>query len=108
MVVLRLATCCIYIFFTSCTPCFLHFTCFTADAKPAGFGRNDPNANPYLPPPTGRMKFSLNPFVMGAELCGPKICAQITCCLLCIASIAVMIFCGPVFNFITAFILAHI
>lgn len=30
-----------------------------------GFGRRDPNHTPVLPPPVGRLKFSLNPFVMG-------------------------------------------
>jgi hypothetical protein len=28
-----------------------------AEKIPAGFGRSDPNANPLLPPPTGRLKF---------------------------------------------------
>ena len=28
-----------------------------AQKIPAGFGRSDPNANPELPPPTGRLKF---------------------------------------------------
>ena len=27
-----------------------------------GKGREEPNVNPYLPPPVGRMAFSLNPF----------------------------------------------
>lgn len=27
-----------------------------ADARPAGKGRSEPNTNPFLPPPTGRMK----------------------------------------------------
>lgn len=76
-----------------------------ADTTPAGFGRGAPNQNPFLPPATGRMKFSLNPFVMGAELCGPKICAQITCCLVLIAFVAVMIFCNPAFNFVIAILL---
>jgi hypothetical protein len=30
-----------------------------------GFGRLDPNHTPTLPPPTGRLTFSFNPFVMG-------------------------------------------
>lgn len=87
---------------------FCIFSYYTADKLPAGFGRNEPNANPKLPKPTGRLKFSLNPFVMGADLCGPKICAQITCCLVCIGIICIMLFCGPVFNFVTAFLLAQI
>ena len=65
---------------------------------PAGFGRTDPNTNPVLPPPTGRMKFSINPFTMGSELCGPALCAQITCCLVVAAVIALCIFCAPVGN----------
>jgi hypothetical protein len=44
------------------------------------------------------MKFSLNPFVMGSELCGPKICAQLTCCLMCIGVILASIFCQPAIN----------
>jgi hypothetical protein len=28
----------------------------SATAAPAGLGRSEPNANPFLPPPTGRMK----------------------------------------------------
>jgi len=33
-----------------------------------GFGRNDPNHSPLLPPPTGRLTFSWNPFVMGTPI----------------------------------------
>ena len=73
-----------------------------ATSIPAGLGRTDPNANPYLPPPSGRLKFSLNPFVMGSELCGPALCAQFTCCLICTVIILLMIFCSPVFNFVIA------
>jgi hypothetical protein len=29
-----------------------------------GEGRNEPNINPYLPPPQGRFEWSLNPFKM--------------------------------------------
>jgi len=78
------------------------------DTAPAGFGRTDPNTNPYLPPPTGRLKFSLNPFVMGSELCGPKICAQLTCCIVCAGIIALMIFCQPVLNLFVYLFIAYI
>ena len=37
---------------------------------PVGAARNDPNTNPFLPPPVGRLTFSWNPFVLGSELCG--------------------------------------
>ncbi|CAM9674905.1 unnamed protein product, partial [Phaeothamnion confervicola] len=43
-----------------------------AAVQPVGFGRSEPNNTPYMPPPAGRLKFSFNPFVMGAELFGPK------------------------------------
>jgi hypothetical protein len=42
-----------------------------------GIGRSEPNANPKLPPPTGRLKLSLNPFVMGFRLLGPKLCGRL-------------------------------
>ncbi len=29
-----------------------------------GLGRDEPNINPYLPPPIGRFQWSLNPFTM--------------------------------------------
>jgi len=33
-------------------------------AKPVGPGRENPNMEPYLPPPIGRIQFSLNPCKM--------------------------------------------
>lgn len=65
---------------------------------PAGAGRSEPNSNPFLPPPVGRLKFSLNPFTMGSALCGPKRCAQLSCCICCILFILFMIFCQPFIN----------
>ena len=32
---------------------------------PVGAARSEPNTNPYLPPPVGRLKWSWNPFVLG-------------------------------------------
>lgn len=43
-----------------------------ADAQPVGAARNEPNQNPYLPPPAGRMKMSFNPFRLSMSLLGPK------------------------------------
>lgn len=34
------------------------------ELDPVGMGREEPNKNPTLPPPTGRMSFSLNPYTM--------------------------------------------
>lgn len=39
----------------------------------AGEGRSEPNANPYLPKPTGRLSFTLNPVLMLYRLLGPKV-----------------------------------
>jgi len=33
-----------------------------AEACPVGKGRNEPNINPYLPAPVGRMQWSWNPY----------------------------------------------
>ena len=35
-----------------------------AKSNPVGKGRTEPNHSPYLPPPTGRISWSLNPFKM--------------------------------------------
>jgi len=75
-----------------------------ADADPVGSGRNEPNHNPFLPPPVGRIKFSLNPFVMGSELLGPVLCGKITCCLMCVAVMLLLIFCQPVLNLVIALV----
>ena len=53
------------------------------DNRKAGYGRSDPNENPTLPKPVGRLKFSLNPCVAIYSLLGPRLCRQLSC-LLCI------------------------
>jgi hypothetical protein len=35
-----------------------------AAANKVGDGRSEPNHSPYLPPPVGRLTFTLNPFAM--------------------------------------------
>ena len=40
-------------------------------------GRDEPNRHPKLPPPTGRLAFTLNPFVMGWRLLGPTYCMRV-------------------------------
>lgn len=44
-----------------------------ADQVKVGKGRDEPNCNPFLPPPIGRIRFSLNPFVLIGQLVGPRI-----------------------------------
>jgi len=53
-------------------------------ARPVGTGRDEPNTNPYLPPPFGRFTFSYNPFSILNQLFGPKVVCLIICCCCCI------------------------
>jgi len=44
----------------------------------AGPGRSDPNMNPFLPPPEGRLNLSLfHPWDMLRDICGDKIARKI-------------------------------
>ena len=65
------------------------------DGLPAGKGRGEPNRNPTLPKPVGRLKFSLNPFKMLSQMIGPKYCGKLArgcCCLLCLVITVLMIY----------------
>ena len=65
-----------------------------ADLHPVGKGREEPNMNPYLPPPVGRIRFSLNPFTMLNQLTGPKFrkkCYMICCSTICIVYLIFML-----------------
>ena len=65
-----------------------------ADLHPVGKGRDEPNMNPYLPPPVGRVKFSLNPFKMLNQLTGPKFrkkCYFIVCMICLVVYLIFMI-----------------
>ncbi|EQC29478.1 hypothetical protein SDRG_12726 [Saprolegnia diclina VS20] len=71
-----------------------------AKVQTVGFGRSDPNNSPFLPPPAGRLKFSMNPFYVFNELLGPKICHRVMCCLCCVLIMVLMYFLGPIINLI--------
>ena len=66
-----------------------------ADMHPVGKGRDEPNMNPYLPPPVGRIKFSLNPFTMLNQLTGPKFRKKCYCIICIICLIIYLIFLIP-------------
>ena len=54
-----------------------------ANLTKVGKGREEPNLDPYLPPPVGRFEFSLNPYKMINQLVGPKFRRKCYCyCLL--------------------------
>ena len=55
-----------------------------AESSCVGKGRDEPNVNPYLPPPTGRISFTLNPVTMINQCVGPKFRKKIyTTCICC-------------------------
>jgi hypothetical protein len=53
-----------------------------ADKNKVGSAREDPNIEPYLPPPVGRIHFTLNPWEMYKQLIGPAMRRKIAiwCC----------------------------
>ena len=61
-----------------------------AEDRPAGQGRSEPNANPFLPPTTGRMSLSYNPLAIVSALLGPRLAFQLLCCLCCVLLLVVM------------------
>lgn len=65
-----------------------------AKANPVGHGRTEPNHSPFLPPPVGRLSFSLNPFTMLSQLVGPAVLRKIYmyCCLGLCAAFCIMLF----------------
>ena len=61
---------------------------------PAGTGRAEPNTNPVLPAPVGRLRFTLNPCAMGYRLLGEKLCRRlwsIVCCAGCCVLSALLV-----------------
>ena len=44
---------------------------------PAGWGRSEPNSNPFLPKPPGRLQFTLNPISLSRQFLGPKLCRKL-------------------------------
>ena len=66
-----------------------------ADLNVVGKGRDDPNVNPYLPPPVGRIQFTLNPFKMMNQCVGPKFRKKCYFYCLCCLLIIYLIFTLP-------------
>ena len=66
-----------------------------AEIEKVGKGRDDPNINPYLPPPVGRFEWTLNPFKLVNQLVGPKFRRKCYCICLCCLIIAYLIYAMP-------------
>ena len=63
-----------------------------ADLNKVGKGRDEPNLDPYLPPPVGRFEFSLNPFKMLNQCVGPKFRRKMYC-FICLCLLMVYLCC---------------
>lgn len=64
-----------------------------AEKNKVGSARDDPNTEPYLPPPVGRIHFTLNPFEMYKQMIGPAMRGKIAywCCIFWGSILCVMI-----------------
>jgi hypothetical protein len=69
-----------------------------AENNKVGSAREEPNSDPFLPPPIGRLSFSLNPCKMYQQLVGPEMRRKIciygccgVCLVLCVALFLYMI-----------------
>lgn len=77
-----------------------------AEQVVVGKARSEPNMEPYLPPPVGRISFSLNPCKMLTQLVAPEFLCRVVSALLCIACIALCVMMLPMLasQFITEFV----
>ena len=60
-----------------------------------GLGRKEPNIAPYLPPPTGRFEWSLNPFKTLNQCVGPSFRRKMYCWICVICCLAYLSFLIP-------------
>jgi hypothetical protein len=70
------------------------FTQKAAKEAPVGEARAEPNFEPYMPAPVGRLKFSLNPLTMLKQLMSPEFAVKIMmllCAILYVVCFAMMI-----------------
>jgi len=81
-----------------------------AEESPVGGAQDDPNNSPYLPPPIGRISFTLNPWKLFNMLLGPKARRAIKkwfcyvfCLALCVA-ICYYVVPGAIANLLTGWI----
>ena len=66
-----------------------------AEIEKVGKGRDEPNVNPYLPPPVGRFEWTLNPFKFINQLVGPKCRKKCYCICLCCLIVIYLIYAMP-------------
>lgn len=75
----------------------------TAKSNEVGKARTEPNMEPYLPPPVGRIQFSLNPFTMLSQLMSKEFMAKFTSIFLCACCCVLLIMMLPMIfsNFVS-------
>ena len=66
-----------------------------ADKNKQGVGRDEPNNDPNLPEPEGRIQLSLNPFTMFLQLVGPGVRNKIYLCICLLSCAALCTFMAP-------------
>jgi len=66
-----------------------------ADKNDQGVGRAEPNNDPFMPEPEGRISLSLNPFTMFNQLIGPAVRRKIYFCLCASACCALFVMMAP-------------
>jgi hypothetical protein len=66
-----------------------------ADKNDQGVGRAEPNNDPFMPEPEGRITLSLNPFTMFNQLVGPAVRRKIYLCLCASACCALFVMMAP-------------
>jgi hypothetical protein len=66
-----------------------------AEIEKVGKGRDEPNVNPYLPPPVGRFEWTLNPCKLFKQCIGPKFRRKSYCIYLCCTVLAYLIYAMP-------------
>jgi hypothetical protein len=60
------------------------------DAMGLGSGRQEPNHSPYLPPPVGRMHFTMDPFNLAQQVIGGPLAGSLVSWLSCCACLAIV------------------
>ena len=66
-----------------------------ADQKKAGLGRMEPNVDPYLMPPVGRISFSLNPITMLRQIFGPELLCKACLILTLVICLVLLVYLAP-------------
>lgn len=64
-------------------------------ACPVGEGRDEPNIDPYLEDPKNRFQWSLNPFKLINQTCGPTFKSKVCCAVCCVICLYLAIMIGP-------------